>query len=340
MKKHLTHNDALRIAASVGHATIATMKEALKREGFAQCDYTVVAAARDELKTLRYNAFNNRLARRSGRAREDIAPGVLARATLHKNKPVPFCGAAALADKLRTVRYAKAWQSWPWDGPAHGGVAFNFTNDRAPGVFTDTGVSWTVYSKSTKWPAQVIDIAVTLPRDWCVSVHAAGLACVDGLFTLTAERLDSKPGAPELFAAMWARKSRGFNYTCERGYIARFGGVYYHGGTPKKALAGLARKCAGLNALEVLKNYDLTSLASRAPGVLVSVRDAELIGACASGIQNWCAAAGIDIARGAIPICEAVKAYATHPRREARAAILQAVKRTKGAQFFSTLSGA
>lgn len=116
----------------------------------------------------------------------------------------------------------------------------------APSASQATSEGWIDYKRQGYRKGIVgEDVNLTVPADWGTRVRLAGLAVLDGLFTLDAERLPTW-GPVEVYRAAWARQGRGVSLVVERGYIARHipSGSTYHSvdADPEKALRGLKRK--------------------------------------------------------------------------------------------------
>lgn len=189
------------------------------------------------------------------------------------------------------------------------------------------------------WAATEDHHYITVPADWRTRVQARGLADLSGLFTLDAQALETP--APEgvvVYRATWAAQGRGYSVTTHRGYIAHHAddGAHFHADTAAGALAGLTRKM-GRRALEIAaptatSDFAEWARARAAKGARVRVSDARRIGACEYGIRSWCHRVGLPYEAGSAPIGSVIAAYIQEPQREARGAILEALKRsaTKG----------
>lgn len=183
------------------------------------------------------------------------------------------------------------------------------------------------------WSANVVDTTFTVPHKYLSRVIQRGLTVVDGLLTLDASPMDGAPHGVELYHATWVAQGRGYALGAVSGYIARQGKTSYHGATATKALAGLKRKTDAAEWQAVLRTTQLESLisrfADRLDALKVCVADAAAIGACDYGIRSWCNTAGLDYAAGCATLRQVYDAYRAHPRPEARAAILFALRRCR-----------
>ena len=162
-------------------------------------------------------------------------------------------------------------------------------------------------------------LTLHVPANWRRTVERAGLAVVDGLMTLAA-----RATAPGLYAAVWIEQGRGYRAAPIAGYIARAGALTYHALTSDAAREGLARKLAGRRAAPRVQR--LAARVAARPDAIVSVALARGLGLCEPGIRAWCARAGIDVAREAIPVTEAYAAYRRAPAPDARRAIIAALR--------------
>lgn len=216
----------------------------------------------------------------------------------------------------------------------HGTLTVALTRDPAAvGIRQTSYDDWHFYAKSYHHPARIQDTTITVPADWRVRVGRNGLTTVDGLMTLDAAPLEGAPAGVELFAAVWLVQGRGTTVTATRGYIARSGYQTYHADSAEKALAGLRRKTRAADWLATLATADIAEWIARAPATAtVRIADARAIGACDYGIRSWCASVGLDYAAGVAPLSAVYAAYQREPRREARAAIIYALRHSHSAR--------
>jgi len=170
----------------------------------------------------------------------------------------------------------------------------------APAVYTSQSAVW---HHKRPWRATELDITLTVPSNWRVSVYAAGLADAGGLLTLSATRI-----AEDAWEASWLVQGRGYEFRIEHGYIVRAAdGTYAHGRSLKSARAiadgrtkmwgeklrqAHARKRAEAQArLRELRDQ----LASMTRGQIVaafgdtpiSLRDSLRAGNCPDGTRSW-----------------------------------------------------
>lgn len=210
------------------------------------------------------------------------------------------------------------------------------TNDPADvGVYQSDYLDWDYYSKSTKYPKKVVNTTIKIPIAWGTRVNKLGLAVVDGLTTLDAQKLEGAPEGVAAYAAKWVVQGRGYALEDVSGFIAVCGQVHYHAPSFEKAVAGAMRKAklsASKNIFEnLLTKHGVESIAARCPEIVVTVDDAKQVGACDYGIRSWCATVGIDYEIGKAPLKTVYDAYLMRPMPEARAAILHALRRHKKA---------
>lgn len=179
------------------------------------------------------------------------------------------------------------------------------------------------------------DYTVTVPSRWRQTVGARGLAVLDGLMTLEATPLESPPDI-EVFAATWCSIKRDGTPVIGRGYIARGAPSNwwrgYHSTTYEGAIAGLRRKLGTKAPAKAETAETLAKRFRRWLGYPVQVRHARETGACLPGIMAWCDRVGLPFEAGCAPLADVIAAYGREPMREARAAILHAVKEARTSQ--------
>ena len=226
------------------------------------------------------------------------------------------------ADSL--IRYHLAWMR---DAAAGADITIQFG---APSVSVETYQDRDVYRGRFKgWSATGVRARITVPRDWYSMVYQRGLPTVDGLLTLEARHLE-RVGDVDLYAAQWVERSRGYAARLVTGVIARVAGrgvsvwdeCAYHAADAAAALRGIARKRSGAPARP-------PALPARKYGhIVVTLSDVRSVGACESGIRNWCHTVGLSDAldRGSATVAELAPAYKRMPARELRAAVMLAVR--------------
>ncbi|EGQ60416.1 hypothetical protein GGI1_00295, partial [Acidithiobacillus sp. GGI-221] len=130
----------------------------------------------------------------------------------------------------------------------------------------------------------------------------------------------------ELLEAAWMRKGRGFQVTTEIGFIAvkrtslgLIPTTAYHSESAMAAVEGSHRKFQNIDHLP-LEVRDVPADA------VVTWSDAKAIGACESGVKNWCDLVGIDHAAASVPLIDVVRGYYLKPAPEAKAIILRVLK--------------
>ncbi|WP_337173511.1 hypothetical protein [Paludisphaera sp.] len=102
-----------------------------------------------------------------------------------------------------------------------------------------------VWHRRHAWSGTDLEVGVTVSPSWRRSVHARGLAVLDGLLTTHAGRV-VRVGEVDAYPASWVRQGRGLSIRAETGWVARHrpSGTSYHlpGGDAARAAAGLRRK--------------------------------------------------------------------------------------------------
>lgn len=202
-----------------------------------------------------------------------------------------------------------------------------------PSVSVETYQNRDVYRGRYKgWSATGVIARITVPRNWYSTVYQRGLATVDGLLTLAARHLERVDDV-DLYAACWMERGRGYAARMVTGVIARvpdrgasaWEECAYHAADAAAALRGIARKRSGAPARP-------PALPARKYGhIVVTLRDVRSVGACESGIRNWCHSVGLSDAldRGSATVAELAPAYKRMPARELRAAVMLAVRSAK-----------
>lgn len=228
--------------------------------------------------------------------------------------------AQARSRKLKRVRAAllhAADYRWACNGHT------NTVQFGEPWASSDTSSDRSIYRGSFKgWSATISSHTYSVPEDWLDTVEASGLARVDGLLTLFAERI---PGhGAELFRATWVEQGRGTAIHDVDGYIARIDDTTYHAATAKAALIGVRRK-AGTLPKRKAPCIDLDRLAKRYGSAPVTHAHRDGI-ACDAGSRSWCMAVGLDFARESVTLAEIIAGYKLRPMPEALAVIRRAVK--------------
>ena len=218
-----------------------------------------------------------------------------------------------------------------------------YVNDVAGGkieAVTENTKNWTYYAKSyTKaggFPKIEHDVVVTVDPDWDKQVFDRDLAFLGGMLTLAARPAHKGRNRKalelaarydiELFEAAWMRKGRGFQVTTESGFIAvkhtSLGVIpttAYHSPTALRAVEGAHRKFQNVDHLPLeIRDVPVDAVATWA--------DADAIGACRAGVQNWCNLVGIDHTASSVPLIDVVRGYYVKPAPEAKAIILRVLK--------------
>ncbi len=219
----------------------------------------------------------------------------------------------------------------------HGDEVVKLTDQPAAvGVSQSQHLDWNFYAKSYGKPATITDTTIVAPKQWLTRVQKRGLAVLDGMMTLDAAILEGAPEGVELYAAKWIAQSRGYSVDVLTGVIAKAGEVAFHADDMQNALVGLRRKIKAAKWSATLKTAHLTEIFGRLTDAQIdahrlSVADARAVGACEYGIKSWCAACSLDYAAGSVSLREGWAAYRARPQPEARAALLYALRKIRGA---------
>lgn len=182
------------------------------------------------------------------------------------------------------------------------------------------------------WLAKEDHHTVYVPSDWRCRVLRRGLAHLGGMLTLDAHRLQAPDGV-ELYAATWARQSRGYEVVVDRGYIAVYQGEHFHAETADRAVSGVQRKVRAASTERKAPFQPLSVTVDefveryRKFRATVRVSDAEDTGSCDYGIRSWCAAVGLDYAAGEAPLSAVLEGFKVRPQVEVRRAVVFAVRR-------------
>lgn len=180
------------------------------------------------------------------------------------------------------------------------------------------------------WLASEDHHRLCVPADWRKRVVDKGLAILDGMMTLDAHLIQARDGVA-VYAAVWARQSKGYQVITERGYLATGHGLAFHGESLEAATKGLERKfrAVGRGATVPAMNIDVEGfvrLFSKYATLMVSIDDARKIGACEFGIRSWCEAVGIDMGQQKVPMQRVLQGFAARSQMEVRQTVLHAVR--------------
>ena len=218
-----------------------------------------------------------------------------------------------------------------------------YVNDAMGGkveAATENTKNWTYYAKSyTKaggFPKIEHDVAITVNPDWDKQVYDRDLEFLGGMLTLAARpahkgrnrkalELAAKCDI-DLLEAVWMHKGRGFQVSTETGFIAvkrtslgLIPTTAYHSASAMAAVEGSHRKFQNIDHLPLeIRDVPADAVATWA--------DAKAIGACESGVKNWCNLVGIDHTVSSVPLIDVVRGYYLKPAPEAKAIILRVLK--------------
>lgn len=214
-----------------------------------------------------------------------------------------------------------------------------YVND-APGdkveAETENTNNWHYYPKSFKFPKVEHDVVITVNPDWDKAVQDRDLEFLGGMLTLSAKpshkgrnrkalELAEKYDI-DLLDAVWMRKGRGFQVARESGFIAVkhtslgvIPSTAYHSESAMAAVEGSHRKFQNIDHLPLeLRDVPVDAVATWA--------DAAGVGACRTGVVNWCNLVGIDHRAESVPLLDVVRGYYLKPAPEAKAIILRVLK--------------
>jgi len=218
-----------------------------------------------------------------------------------------------------------------------------YVNDAVGGevkAVTENTKNWHYYAKSyTKaggFPKIKHDVVITVNPDWDKQVYDRDLEFLGGMLTLSAKpahkgrhrkalELAARYNI-DLFEAVWMRKGRGFQVSTESGFIAVkrtslgvIPSTAYHSESVMAAVEGSHRKFQNIDDLPLeVRDVPMDAVATWA--------DASAIGACRTGVINWCNLVGIDHGKSSVPLIEVVRGYYLKPVPEAKAIILRVLK--------------
>lgn len=309
------------IAVGLSSSTIASAKRALKEAGMKQALAPEVLEAKAAIDAARAAKWSARARRLLGSQRIRLC-----------KKPVmiPSGTPAQRLEELRKTTIKRAFIS-AFRQPAHGETKVVLTDDPAKvGVIQVDRDDWNVYAKSYKHgPAKCLDNTIIVPATWRTRVEKLGIAILDGMMTLDAQKVEGAPAGVQLFAATWASQGRGNSVNVSNGFIATAGGLSYHADCAERALAGLKRKAKNAEWQAKIRNMDIPEIIRRLPDLVVRLADAKAIGACEYGIRSWCARVGISYEAGEATVSEVWAGYCAVPAPEARAALLHAARRNR-----------
>jgi hypothetical protein len=214
-----------------------------------------------------------------------------------------------------------------------------YVNDAVGGkveAATENTKNWKYYAKSCTFPKTEHDVVITVDPDWDKRVSGRGLEFLGGMLTLSAKPAHRGRNRKalelaarydiQLFEATWMRKGRGFQVTTETGFIAvkhtslgMIPTTAYHSESAMAAVDGSHRKFQNIDNLPLeLRDVPADAVATWA--------DAGAVGACESGVKNWCNLVGIDHTAASVPLIEVVRGYYRKPAPEAKAIILRVLR--------------
>lgn len=176
-----------------------------------------------------------------------------------------------------------------WTGPE---VGFVPIDDPAWDLPFAEGASHTAWSSNGKWRGNNATLTASIPRTWLRDVHRPGLAVVDGMFTLAAQRLTADGADFEAWTAVWAEQSQGFALKTIQGVIVRRDGQTAHAATIQAGLRLLSRRAAVIAAEKAAKEKKEAELLAEFAGnedLLVTFEDSTAAGNCPSGTRDWVA---------------------------------------------------
>ena len=259
---------------------------------------------------------------------------------LRKSRQREVCAQESRTKKLDAIKRKRAarafFAQYRHDDGGHTGLYVKFTDEPAEiGVTSWTETDWNVYRGQFKgWAYRTVNTRITLPRLWYNRVYRHGLHNLDDMMCLDATPLDGAPSGVELYAAKWLVQSKGYSVRIESGVIARRNDLAYHSKDAAGALRGLRKKLAISERWSAVRGLPLESLVNSigkaVQGWTISVSDARKMGACEFGIRHWCEVVGLDYSAGSASFFEVYQAYIRHPAKEARAVLLDAIRRNKG----------
>lgn len=182
---------------------------------------------------------------------------------------------SAIIRSLSACKYRYA--SGSWAGGEHTTVVL--VGGSVPDAI---GTSRRVWSRNGKWSGLNSRHEITVPADWDRSVRRRGLAVVDGLLTLSAERV-----ATGAYQCVWVEQGRGFALRLVDGYIARAdrAAPWCHGSTAEGARRTSARR-ARAAAAEAVEIAEASRTTYALADILAAAERGEL-GACAAGVRDW-----------------------------------------------------
>lgn len=141
------------------------------------------------------------------------------------------------------------------------------------------------YSRRCQFRMTYANVKITIPYDFESTVDDEGLAELDGLLTLAAQRISAN-GEETVWRARWARKTAGFKFFIEDGYIVREGEEYAHGKSVRSARSILSRRANESRLQEIesklldsVERHDLACLAE----IRVAIEDSLAAGNCEEG---------------------------------------------------------
>ena len=168
----------------------------------------------------------------------------------------------------------------------------------------------------------IVSITIFLSPDWHKDVEQAGLALIDNLFTMSAEKLEDN-----LYKASWLEQGRGYDIKLISGYIAINGNMSYHSTiSAEDAKTKLERKIKRSAKPRLNRIQKLEQAVKVMPDLVVSIDDVKAVGACDSGIRSFQAKHNLS---NSTTLDQLWAIYQTDKRSELLLAMIYAVKSSK-----------
>jgi hypothetical protein len=148
-------------------------------------------------------------------------------------------------------------------------------------IIVDQNISWSIYSKSTRFPAKVFHNEIYLP--YFYELPPLHLRVIDNLLNLKINHFCNTKENIHVYEAIWIEQAPGYNVKLINGWIAEKDNQFYHSKISYyDAVAGLQKKTKSVS----VNNLKITDYINR------SIFH-KITGACFTGIDNFCNKAGI-----------------------------------------------
>ena len=155
------------------------------------------------------------------------------------------------------------------------------------------------------YPKTLVAVTISIPDMFRIK-RDRQVPEFDGIFNLSSKCIRTINNI-KVYTCEWLKKSKGYDFSIQSGFVASNGEKHYHAETIKKAVNGVLRKISRKEDRHTITENSYMS----------KTKYHRITGACYSGISLWCAMQGIDEnsrikISDLLPILEKTKAYGYH----------------------------